>query len=252
MRRAASFLTCTALVCGSLFALMTACSGDESNRAAGGAASSGGSGAAAGASGSGGNIGFDAGHTGGDKLNEDAACAQTEAEATLVSAPVDVIVVIDNSGSMGQEIVGVQDNINQNFATILDNAGLDYRVIMLSEHGEAIGPESVCIEAPLSGIPVGGCTPAPAQPVDNPPKFFHHSVPISSHNSWCQVLAYFSQADEFGNHPNGYQDLLRPEAVKFFVGDQRRWRQLQQLRRWRQHRPQRPRQRYCGGRTVRC
>src|SRR4051812_6504961 len=114
------------------------------------------------------SIEFDAGGSNDAGLDPDSACATQSATATLSKKPVDVIVVIDNSGSMTQEIVGVQANINKNFATILDKSGLDYRVIMVSRHGSASGAQSVCIESPLSGIPVGGCAAPPKQPVNNP------------------------------------------------------------------------------------
>ena len=88
------------------------------------------------------------------------ACGTQEAEAELVAKPVDIIITIDNSGSMGEEIAGVQSNINVNFAQIIEASGLDYRVIMVSRFGNDSG-EDVCIEAPLSGIPQGGCEPPP-------------------------------------------------------------------------------------------
>ena len=191
-----------------------ACSGDSNNNPVN--TGSGGTGTAAGGgAGQGGDI-FTTSGSGGS-MGVGGGCATESQEATLVKKPVDIIFVIDNSGSMGQEILGVQDNINANFATIIENSGIDYRVIMLTQHGEAIGPESVCIEAPLSGIPVGGCTPAPAQPVDNPPKFYHYSHQVSSHDSWCAVLNQFDQPDEFNNHPMGWGSLLRDDSFKVFV-----------------------------------
>ena len=57
------------------------------------------------------------------------------------------------------EIVAVQNNINTSFANIIDQSGLDYRVIMLSKHGRATNDQSICISSPLSGN--GTCsTPA--------------------------------------------------------------------------------------------
>src|SRR5262249_36527613 len=118
---------------------------------------------------------------------------------------------------MTQEIVGVQNNINKNFAMILDQSGLDYRVIMVTRHGPAAGAQSVCIEAPLSGIPAGGCAAPPAQPVNNPPKFFHYSTEIASLDSWCKVLSTFNTKDEFNLAPMGWQAWLRQNAFKTFI-----------------------------------
>ena len=74
------------------------------------------------------------------------SCASTNVEATVKIKPADIIFVIDNSGSMGQEIAGVEKNINVNFAQIIEQSMVDYRVIMLTAHG-ALGND-VCIEAP--------------------------------------------------------------------------------------------------------
>lgn len=164
----------------------------------------------------GGGFSFDAGSSDGG-LDPDAACAAQSASATLTKKPVDIIVIIDNSGSMTAEIQGVQQNINQNFASIIENSGLDYRVIMLTRHGSASGSQSVCVEAPLSGIAAGGCSPPPPQPVDNPPRFFHYSVEIGSRNSWCKILSTFNTPDEFNHAPNGWQAWLRPDSFKTFV-----------------------------------
>ncbi len=145
-------------------------------------------------------------------------CGTQAHEATLEKLPVDIVIVIDNSGSMGAEIEGVQDNININFANIIEQSGLDYRVIMVSEHGPFNGPESICVEAPLSGVPEGGCQNPPPAPVHNPGKFYHYSVPIASHNAWCQLLNHFpvGAKDQFGE--DGYSQWLRPNAFKTIIG----------------------------------
>lgn len=191
----------------------------ESGHGGSGAGMATGSGAGTGTgtgTGAGGEFGFDAGLSD-SGLDPDSACAAQSASATLTKKPVDIIIVIDNSGSMTAEIQGVQQNINQNFATIIGGSGLDYRVIMLARHGSASGAQSVCIEAPLSGIPMGGCTPPPAQPVNNPPNFFHYSVEIASRNSWCQILSTFAKPDEFNLAPGGWSQWLRPDSFKTFI-----------------------------------
>jgi hypothetical protein len=169
-----------------------------------------------GGSGEGGGLNFDAGVTD-SSLNPDSACATQSSTATLVKKPVDVIVLIDNSGSMTEEIVGVQKNINTNFATILDGSGLDYRVILISRHGKATSGQSICVEAPLSGIPAGGCATPPAKPVNNPSKFYHYSTEIGSLDSLCKIISTFTAPDEFMLAPNGWSEWARPEAFKVFV-----------------------------------
>ena len=105
--------------------------------------------------------------------DRDAACAEVRAEATLQKKPVDIIFVIDNSGSMTDEILAVQTNINKNFADIINKSGLDYRVIMVASHGDARSAQSVCISAPLSRH--ASCSPLPPQPGINPPRFYHYA-----------------------------------------------------------------------------
>jgi len=142
-------------------------------------------------------------------------------EATLVNRPVDIIVVIDNSGSMSAEIEEVEKQINQNFATIIDAAmpAIDYRVIMVSQFGDSAS-QRICIAAPLGGIPDadmdGHCDTLPAEPV-NTAKFFHHSVFISSFNALCRLIQQHDTADEFNLQLGGYGDVLREEAFKFFL-----------------------------------
>lgn len=161
--------------------------------------------------------GTSSGGSGGDD-----SCASVEQEATLNSRPVDIIVVIDNSGSMSGEIEEVEVQITQTFATILDNAmpAIDYRVIMVAEHGP-FGSSEICVSAPL-GVPAdadmdGHCDTIPAQPSDNPPKFYHHSRAVRSHDALCQLYDAFTEADEYNLHPNGYGELLRDDSYKFFL-----------------------------------
>ncbi len=219
-------LSALALVSGlSLVGLTQACSDDAADGGSGGAGAN--------ASGSGANSGTGTSTSsengssssgfgnGGSSSTGVEPCAQQEAEATLVSKPVDIIFVIDNSGSMSAEIAEVEEQINKTFAAIIDAAvpAIDYRVIMVSAHG-ASSSTRICVSAPLSGIPDnnndGHCDSIPAQPV-NSTKFFHHSLNIGSHNALCQLIAGYNAADQFGLQPGGYKDALRPDAFKFFV-----------------------------------
>lgn len=146
------------------------------------------------------------------------SCGDQSYMASLTILPVDVIIFIDNSGSMGEEILGVQKNININFANIFEKSGIDYRVIMVARHGKLVD-ESVCIEAPLSGIPEGGCVAPPAKPVFNEGKFYHYSVEVASHDGLCKLLSSYDGTlpDDFGLGVGGWQQWLRTEASKSFI-----------------------------------
>jgi len=205
-----------------------ACSGDPENPGTGtqgsgaagtgsaqGGAGGGGGGSSTGDPGAGGGIFNPTGGNDGG-LDPDSACAAQSAEATLIKKPVDIIFIIDNSGSMTDDIIAVENNINDNFASIIGASGVDYRVIMIAEHGNASPDESICVKAPLSTTT---CSPVPADPGQNPPIFFQYSVTISSHDSICQLLKTYDGAlpDQDGYAPNGWKEWLRKDALKVFV-----------------------------------
>jgi hypothetical protein len=122
----------------------------------------------------------------------------------------------------------VQQRVNDDFAAIIDASEIDYRVIMVSRYGnvysENTSPNAgydaafgVCIGDPLGGssCPANAGASTPAL-VNDRPRFFHDSVNIGSGNTWCQLVSSFSQAT--ASAPSGWQQWLRPEAFKVFIG----------------------------------
>ncbi len=146
----------------------------------------------------------------------DRACADTSAEATTVRVPVDVIIVIDSSGSMNGEIAAVERNIDSNLASILDTAGVDYRVIMIAEYRSRGGDpgDGICIGMPLSGI--ADCTSPPSSPI-NGPRFFHYDRRVGSTDSFARILETYDAADPHGLAPEGWREWLRPGAKRAFL-----------------------------------
>ncbi|HEY3444799.1 MAG TPA: MopE-related protein [Myxococcales bacterium] len=128
--------------------------------------------------------------------------------------PVDIVLVVANNGTMNEEIQAVENNINQNFAALMDQSGIDYRVIMLSKYGYggSTGNYALCIRPPLGGNEscTGTC------PV-NTVRFFHYSVGISAHDSLTQVIASYGAPDACGLAPGGWSQWLRPGAAKVFI-----------------------------------
>lgn len=123
-------------------------------------------------------------------------CRAINAESTVEPIPVDIIIAIDNSGSMGQEAEEVRTNIN-NFAAIIAASGLDYRVVLISREDGSTG---VCVPPPLgSGMPDCGSGP------DGRLLAIHETV--SSTNAAEKVLETYPE----------YRDFLRPEAAKVFL-----------------------------------
>jgi hypothetical protein len=192
----------------------------------GGSGGSGGSGATAGSGLGGSNVLPPPGGGTGNTTGEGGACAQAESQAELVREPIDIIVVLDNSGSMDEELDAVERNINVNFAGILDRSRVDYRVILISRHRKAErnpsnpGAEdtSVCIEAPLSGL--AEC-PSP-NPVFSE-RFVQYFTKIESADSFDVTLDAYEPPfaagleDRAGQAPNGWSEWLRPRAKKVFL-----------------------------------
>ncbi|MBI4705298.1 MAG: VWA domain-containing protein [Deltaproteobacteria bacterium] len=155
-----------------------------------------------------------------DDGGEGGGCVGVVSKPDVNPVPIDIIFVINNSGSMTPYILAVQKNINENFAQIIEASGVQYRVIMIAAHGKATVDQSICIEAPLSSIPPGNCAPDspnfPGQPGLNPPTFFHYNVEIGSHDALCQLLATYDKADKH-YYSEGWRDWLNKDSFKIFL-----------------------------------
>jgi hypothetical protein len=151
------------------------------------------------------------------------ACAAVTAMATLTKKPVDIIVIVDNSASMSEEIAGIQSNINNNFAMIIGASGLDYRVIMLSRYNQSNysgGYYRVCIKGPLGGNTNCDTEPKPI----NTSRFFQYNHIIDSWDTFKQILGTYNVRDPSCpaapaacSAANGWSDWLRPDALKVFI-----------------------------------
>lgn len=146
----------------------------------------------------------------------DTACVGVKADVPLAKRPVDIIFAVDNSGSMTEEIVAVQNNINTGFADIIARSGLDYRVIMVAAHGNARINQSICISSPLS---TSSCSPVPVRPGNNPPRFYQYGIEIESVDTFQRLLDSYNGTlrDQYNLAPLGWSSWLRPEAYKVFV-----------------------------------
>lgn len=155
-------------------------------------------------------------------------CAGGNSEAKLAKRPIDIIFVVDNSGSMAGEIVQIQNRIDTDFAAIMAASGIDYRVIMVSRYGDvdvAVGGSDhpICIKKPLGG---NDCVdPVNETLVSNPPNFYHYSADIESLDSWCKLLGGYARPDELPTGArawipraaSGWSQWLRPNAFNVFV-----------------------------------
>ncbi|MDB4935324.1 MAG: hypothetical protein JWP87_2296 [Labilithrix sp.] len=121
---------------------------------------------------------------------------------TAQRAQVDIVVVIDTSGSMAEETAQVKANINT-FASKIGSSGLDYTVVMIAEK-----PPSFPFPP---GFPIPGmCVPAPlggASCADNPPVFHQVNEAVGSTDSLSIILSKFGT----------YEPWLRASAFKVFI-----------------------------------
>jgi hypothetical protein len=124
-------------------------------------------------------------------------CQAINVQADEGLAPVDIIWVIDNSGSMDEEEARVQNNINSFSATIA-NSGIDYRVVMITNTSHVNVPP-----------PLGGSAELRAINQD-----------VGSHDSLELIVATYPM----------WQDFLRSTSIKHFVAvtdDESDWSQGQ-------------------------
>ncbi len=139
-----------------------------------------------------------------DPTVADELCDTIEGKASAVKKPVDIIIVVDNSGSMTGEAAAIRTNLNGSLGTILDQSGIDYRVIMVARYGNS--GTSICIAPPLGQ---SDCTAG--SPGKNA-KYAHCNKSIASRNALSKLEDTYSEGCE---EPWGLN--LRPEAFKSFL-----------------------------------
>jgi hypothetical protein len=125
-------------------------------------------------------------------------CAKSEAEA--VKPPVDIIMIVDQSGSMSEEIAAIKQNINS-LSDFLNLTGLDYHVIMIGTVGT--GSFDICVPPPLGG-------PACAS---NGNLFRTVNRNVQSNDALSIILSTYDQA----SGPMAWKDFLRADAMKVFI-----------------------------------
>lgn len=139
-------------------------------------------------------------------------CVAETLDPEVTSIPVDIILIVDTSFSMAPAIGAVQASINVDFAQILEQSGVDYRVIVLGGLTDTQVP--ICISSPLSNT---DCNPPPPVPAIND-HYKHYDAETGSGAFLSSILAWYATPDKHGLAPGGYQDFLRPEATKVFLG----------------------------------
>jgi len=158
----------------------------------------------------------------------DAACANDSEQASIVKKPVDIILVVDTSSSMAGEIDAIEENLNTNLGEQLEASGVDYRIVLLADHGNAdvAGKFGICIDSPLSG---NDChtMDGDALPIDGE-RLKHYPIYVGSHDAYDRILSDYALGDDGiynvapqGGHvpalAYGYGEFLRQDALKVFL-----------------------------------
>ena len=123
------------------------------------------------------------------------------AVAAGIKPPIDIIVIVDQSGSMSTELAAVKASIN-NLSTMLDKTGIDYHVVMIGTVGT--GTYDICVPPPLGG-------PACAS---NGKTFRTVNTNVQS---WDALTIILKTLDEPVGSTKAWRDFLRPDALKIFI-----------------------------------
>lgn len=114
----------------------------------------------------------------GEPPGDDEECASYSEAAENMLQPADIIFIVDNSGSMGDEAAAVQDNLNAFSQQIIDS-GVDAHVVLISSYPS--DGNGICVDPPLGA---GGC---PNQDT-NLPTYLHVDDQVGSHNALQKLL----------------------------------------------------------------
>lgn len=156
------------------------------------------------------------------------ACKAVVQQAEKISGRADIVFVLDNSGSMGQEVSAVQSNLNA-FSQQIAASGIDTHVVVISAAPGGGPGGNACVDptgiacAIVPGLTVGGlingngvCVDPPLgaqgacpQGDDSNPSagFLHVKQAVDSHNALAMVQQTYGM----------WQQMLRPDAAKTFV-----------------------------------
>jgi hypothetical protein len=125
-------------------------------------------------------------------------CSEMSISAQNSLTPVDIIIAVDNSGSMTAEAEFVQENMNDFSQQIVDS-GVDAHIVLISSPND-VSTNGICVDAPLGS---GSC------PDDtNMPNYLHVPWPVSSVDALMQIR---------DSYETWWDDMLREDSVRHFV-----------------------------------
>lgn len=151
------------------------------------------------------------GETGPDETTGECAAQMLAPETKQV--PVDIVVVVDTSDSMANAIAAVEASINVDFAQILTNSMIDYRIVVIGDYPPPEAQLAICIGMPLSGA---DCQNPPAVPAVTE-RYKHYDRLTGSGAFLDNILSWYTMPDIHGLAPGGYRDFLRDGARKVIL-----------------------------------
>jgi len=142
-----------------------------------------------------------------DPTTSDQACGNKQVTAELEKKPIDIIMQVDTTGTMDDEIQAVEGNIKQDFANIIQNSNVDWRLILLANK------DAVCIDT-LSNN--GNCGDGASTNTNR----FKHIDQVEDcckepEQSWVNFLEYYDGTR--GGSGESYDKYLRSNSFKVFV-----------------------------------
>lgn len=115
--------------------------------------------------------------------------------------PLDVVVTMDTSGSMSEEILAFNRSFQQVFDRALLAGGVDRRVVVVASKG--LGTFQLCVHPPLGGP---NCN-------SNPPLYRAVNQTVASTNALSLLLSTYRNA----NAALDWSTELRPDSTKMFL-----------------------------------
>ncbi|MBW2700522.1 MAG: hypothetical protein JRF33_06850 [Deltaproteobacteria bacterium] len=140
-----------------------------------------------------------------DDFNECVSVAET---ATNTRGPADVIIAVDNTPSMYNEIEEVRANLNR-FSDMVVAEGLDLHIVLIGCFSDdclnSTNWHTICIDPPLGTE--GACDEAGNTDDSNPPNFLHVNSKVESTWGLLSIIDTFDQ----------WQGMLRLDAAKHVI-----------------------------------
>jgi hypothetical protein len=131
----------------------------------------------------------------GDGDGDTGECATVSEQAENEFAPVDILFVVDNSGSMDAEESFVQSQMNT-LSNLISSLSIDVQLILVSNY-------NICIPPPLGG---GGCP----NDDNNPPAYTHINQGVGSNDALEIITDNTGVVSQF-------DALMRDNSVKHVV-----------------------------------